>query len=233
LRKGEFGLRRPIFCAVPFAVALLICFVASPAPHTVAATDGYDVVSAEPVMHAGMHLIFDRTAAGASTGSKWHVTVQSASYPKWAEISWVWPRSDGTLPAATIRRINGLERGRTFGPVFGVMDPIDTDNTAPWVSREVLRELRTGKVAYNFKMGNVSLTGILAGDLRVDEEVLFPVDLNGRRVFLPAYKCAKGQLIIWNNMQNPLVLEYRPIGVPLITGVFGWKAESISIGGEV
>jgi len=226
-------LRRPIFCAVPFAVALLICFVASPAPHTVAATDGYDVVSAEPVMHAGMHLIFDRTAAGASTGSKWHVTVQSASYPKWAEISWVWPRSDGTLPAATIRRINGLERGRTFGPVFGVMDPIDTDNTAPWVSREVLRELRTGKVAYNFKMGNVSLTGILAGDLRVDEEVLFPVDLNGRRVFLPAYKCAKGQLIIWNNMQNPLVLEYRPIGVPLITGVFGWKAESISIGGEV
>ena len=226
-------MRRPIFCAVPFAVALLICFVASPAPHTVAATDGYDVVSAEPVMHAGMHLIFDRTAAGASTGSKWHVTVQSASYPKWAEISWVWPRSDGTLPAATIRRINGLERGRTFGPVFGVMDPIDTDNTAPWVSREVLRELRTGKVAYNFKMGNVSLTGILAGDRRVDEEVLFPVDLNGRRVFLPAYKCAKGQLIIWNNMQNPLVLEYRPIGVPLITGVFGWKAESISIGGEV
>ncbi len=226
-------MRRPIFCAVPFAVALLICFVASPAPHTVAATDGYDVVSAEPVMHAGMHLIFDRTAAGASTGSKWHVTVQSASYPKWAEISWVWPRSDDTLPAATIRRINGLERGRTFGPVFGVMDPIDTDNTAPWVSREVLRELRTGKVAYNFKMGNVSLTGILAGDLRVDEEVLFPVDLNGRRVFLPAYKCAKGQLIIWNNMQNPLVLEYRPIGVPLITGVFGWKAESISIGGEV
>jgi len=226
-------LRRSILRVVPFAIVLLLCFVASPAPQAAAASSGYDVVSAEPVMHAGMHLIFDRTAAGASTGSKWHVTVQSASYPKWAEISWVWPRSDGTLPAATIRRINGLERGRTFGPVFGVMDPIDTDNTAPWVSREVLRELRTGKVAYNFKMGNVSLTGILAGDLRVDEEVLFPVDLNGRRVFLPAYKCAKGQLIIWNNMQNPLVLEYRPIGVPLITGVFGWKAESISIGGEV
>jgi len=226
-------LRRPILCVVLFATALLLCFVASPAPQTAAAADGYDVVSAEPVMHAGMHVVFDRTAAGASTGGKWHVTVQSASYPKWVEISWVWPRSDGTLPTATIRRINGLERGRTFGPVFGVRDPIDTDNTAPWVSREVLRELRTGKVAYNFKMGSVSLTGVLAGDLKVDEEVLFPVDLNGRRVFLPAYKCAKGQLTIWNNMQNPLVLEYRPIGVPLITGVFGWKAESMSIGGEV
>jgi hypothetical protein len=114
-----------------------------------------------------------------------------------------------------------------------VRDPIDTDNTAPWVSREVLRELRTGRVAYNFKMGSVSLTGILAGDLNVEEEVLFPVDLNGRRVFLPAYKCARGQLTIWNNMQNPLVLEYRPIGVPLVTGVFGWKAESMSVRGEV
>ena len=226
-------MRRPTLCVVPFAIALLLCFVASPAPQIAAAADGYDVVSAEPVMHAGMHVVFDRTAAGASTGGKWHVTVQSASYPKWVEISWVWPRSDGTLPTATIRRINGLERGRTFGPVFGVRDPIDTDNTAPWVSREVLRELRTGRVAYNFKMGSVSLTGVLAGDLKVDEEVLFPVDLNGRRVFLPAYKCAKGQLTIWNNMQNPLVLEYRPIGVPLITGVFGWKAESVSIRGEV
>jgi hypothetical protein len=29
------------------------------------------------------------------------------------------------------------------------------------------------------------------------------------------------------------VLEYRPIGVPLITGVLGWRAESISIMGEV
>ena len=88
-------------------------------------------------------------------------------------------------------------------------------------------------MAYNFKIKSVSVTGILAGDLKVEEEVLFPVDVNGRRVFLPAYKCAKGQLIIWNNMQNPLVLEYRPIGVPLITGVLGWRAESISIMGEV
>ena len=32
------------------------------------------------MMHGGMHIIFERTAAGASTGSKWHVTVQSVSY---------------------------------------------------------------------------------------------------------------------------------------------------------
>ena len=226
-------MRRPVFWVLSFTIALILCFAAPPAPQVAAATGGYDVINAEPVIHGGMHVIFERTAAGASTGNKWQVTVQSVSYPKWVEISWVWPRSDGTLPAATIRRITGLDRGRTFGPVFGLRDPVDTDSTAPWVSREVLRELRTGKVAYNFKMGSVSLTGILAGDLKVEEEVLFPVDLNGKRVFLPAYKCAKGQLTIWNNMQNPLVLEYRPIGVPLITGVFGWKAESISIRGEV
>ena len=226
-------MKRPVLTVFLFIIVFIVCIAVPPAPQADAATGGYEVISVEPMMHGGMHIIFERTAAGASTGSKWHVTVQSVNYPKWVEISWVWPRSDSTLPAATIRRINGLERGRTFGPVFGVRDPVDTDSTAPWVSREVLRELRTGKVAYNFKMGSVSLTGILAGDLKVEEEVLFPVDLNGRRVFLPAYKCAKGQLTIWNNMQNPLVLEYRPIGVPLITGVFGWRAESISIGGEV
>ncbi len=226
-------MRRPVLWALSFTIALILCFAASPAPQVAAATGGYDVINAEPIIHGGMHMVFERTAAGASTGSKWHVTVQSVSYPKWVEISWVRPKSDGTLPAPTARRITGLDRGRTFGPVFGLNDPVETDSTAPWVSREVLRELRTGKVAYNFKMGSISLTGILAGDLKVEEEVLFPVDLNGRRVFLPAYKCAKGQLTIWNNMQNPLVLEYRPIGVPLITGVLGWKAEYISIGGEV
>ena len=123
-------MKRPVLGIFPFIIALILCFAASPAPQA-AATGGYDVMSAEPAMHAGMHVIFERTAAGASTGGKWHVTVQSVSYPKWVEISWVWPRSDGTLPAATIRRINGLERGRTFGPVFGMRDAIDTDSTAP------------------------------------------------------------------------------------------------------
>ena len=226
-------MRRPILRVLSLAAMFILCLAALAAPVVAVATGEYEVIDAEPVIHGGMHVTFGRTAAGASTGGKWQVTVQSTDYPKWVEISWVWPRSDGTLPASTVRRITGLDRGRTFGPVFGVNDPIDTDNTAPWVSREVLRELRTGKVAYNFKVGNVSLTGILAGDLKVDEEVLFPVELNGRRVFLPALKCAKGQLTIWNNMQHPLGLEYRPIGVPLFTGVFGWKAESISIGGNV
>ncbi len=228
-------MRKSVLWAFAFslAAALIVCLAVPSGPHVAVASDGYDVITAEPAMHVGMHVVFERTLARASTGNKWHITVQSVNYPKWVEISWVWPKSDGTLPAPTTRRINGLERGRTFGPIFGLNDPPETDSTAPWVSREVLRELRTGKVAYNFKMGSVSLTGVLAGDLRVDEEVLFPVELNGKRVFLPAYKCGRGQLIIWNNMQNPLVLEYRPVGLPLITGVFGWKTESISIRGEV
>ncbi|HAI86247.1 MAG TPA: hypothetical protein DCL63_04575 [Firmicutes bacterium] len=228
-------MKKPVLWALAFslAIALVVCLVTPLGSHIAIASDGYDVITAEPALHVGMHVVFERTLARASMGNKWHVTVQSVSYPKWVEISWVWSRSDGSLPASTIRRITGLDRGRTFGPVFGLNDPPETDSTAPWVSREVLRELRTGKVAYSFKMGSVSLAGVLAGDLKVEEEVLFPVDLNGKRVFLPAYKCAKGQLVIWNNMQNPLVLEYRPIGVPLITGVFGWKAETISIRGEV
>jgi predicted metal-dependent RNase len=76
-----------------------------------------------------------------------------------------------------------------------------------------------------------SVTGIFAGDLRVEGETLYPIELNGRQVYIPAYKCGRGQMVVWNNIENPLVLEYKPFGIPLVTGVFGWKAESISIGG--
>lgn len=191
----------------------------------------YEVVRTEYRIHAGMHVSFQRLIGKAATSSKWQVTVQSAQYPKQVEISWVWPRADETVPTPTVRRLTGLERGRTFGPLYGGSDPEETDWTAPWLSREVLRELRTGNVAYNFKMGTFSVTGIFAGDLRSEEEILYPIELNGRRVYVPAYKCARGQIVVWNNIENPLVLKYKPLGIPLITGVFGWKAESISVSG--
>ncbi|MGI6147611.1 MAG: hypothetical protein ACOYEM_09430, partial [Bacillota bacterium] len=115
--------------------------------------------------------------------------------------------------------------------VFGLGDPDETDWTAPWVSREVIRELRTGKVAYNFRTGGWNLSGLFAGDLKVEEEILYPVEINGNRMYLPAFVCGGGQFTVWNNINNPLVLEYRPMGVPLLTNVTGWKAETIFVSG--
>ncbi len=241
--QGEIGLKKRILLALLCLAVMCVLFVeggegawVKAAVPTGASTVGqvpgdYDVVRTEYRIHAGMHVSFRRFIGKASTSSKWQVTVQSAQYPKEIEISWVWPRSDGTTPVPTLRKLTGLERGRTFGPLYGGNDPEQTDWTAPWLSREVLRELRTGKVAYNFKMGTFSVTGIFAGDLRVEGETLYPIELNGRQVYIPAYKCGKGQMVVWNNIENPLVLEYKPFGIPLVTGVFGWKAESISIGG--
>jgi|GEM_PF-513337 hypothetical protein len=238
--QGEIGLKKRVLLALICLTSVCVLCVGPSEAQTVRpmepipvslAPGEYEVVKTEYRIHAGMYVSFRRVIGKAVTDSKWQVTVQSSEYPKWVEIGWVWPRSDGTAPTPTVRKLTGLERGRTFGPLYGGNDPEETDWTAPWLSREVLRELRTGRVAYNFKMGTFSLTGVLADDLRVEEEVLYPIDLNGRRVYLPAYKCAKGQIVVWNNIENPLVLEYKPFGIPLITGVFGWKAEAISVRG--
>lgn len=241
--QGEMGLKTKTLLAVLCLAVMCVLFAgggdgprveAAPSIGASAVSQvpgDYEVVKTEYRIHAGMHVSFQRLIGKATTSSKWQVTVQSAQYPKQVEISWVWPRADETTPTPTARRLTGLERGRTFGPLYGGNDPEETDWTAPWISREVLHELRTGKVAYNFKMGTFSITGVFAGDLRVEEEILYPIELNGRRVYVPAFKCAKGQLVIWNNIENPLVLEYKPFGIPLITGVFGWKAESISVRG--
>lgn len=193
----------------------------------------YEVYKFEPRIYPGMHVTFRRIVSQVVTELEWKVTVQAADFPKSVDIAWVRPKSDGSIGRPVERRTTGLDRGRTFGPIFGINDPETTEWTAPWVSREVIRELRTGGVAYNFRTGNVSLAGLFAGDLKVEEEVLYPIDLNGNRVYLPAFVTGKGQFTIWNNMENPLVLEYRPLGLPVFTGVFGWKAESISIGSGV
>ncbi|MCR4426357.1 MAG: hypothetical protein NUW23_09245 [Firmicutes bacterium] len=202
-------------------------------PVRAGAKEGYEVITSEPAIHAGMFVTFKRIVAHTLTDYEWEVTVQNSRYPDWVEISWVWPRSDGTRPPAKTRSLTSMARGRTFGPIFTQGDRYETDATAPWVSREVLRELRTDRVAYNFRLGTVSLMGIVAVDLRVEEEVLYPIELNGRRVHLPAFKCYNGQLTIWNNLQNPLVLEFRPVGIPVLSSVVGWKAESMSIRGRV
>ncbi|MEA4883187.1 MAG: hypothetical protein VB144_05955 [Clostridia bacterium] len=232
---------RKIACGI--VLLILVCMAggvwvaragaSGPGPAQAPGRYEYEVMTTELPMHSGMYMSFRRTIEHAVTDYTWQVTVHDAKYPDWADIGWVWSLADGSLGPAGTRRLKSLSRGRTFGPNFGQRDPKETDWTAPWVSKEVLHELRTGGVAYNFRVGNLSLTGVFAGDLRVEEEILFPVEVNGKRVYLPAYRCMRGQLTIWNNSQNPLVLEYQPIGIPLITGVFGWKVESISIGGAV
>ena len=35
-------------------------------------------------------------------------------------------------------------------------------------------------------------------------------------------------LVVWNNLNNPLVLEYEPLGIPLITGITGWRVKEIN-----
>ncbi|HEY8464152.1 MAG TPA: hypothetical protein VIM29_09065, partial [Bacillota bacterium] len=66
-----------------------------------------------------------------------------------------------------------------------------------------------------------------ATDLEVKEKVVYPVFINGKPEALHAYKLNKG-LTIWNNLKNPLVLQYEPLGIPLFTSVTGWRLTTIT-----
>ena len=163
---------------------LLIAVAAGTGPSFNAAAQAeYEILRAEPAMRH-MHVVFEDRPDRHEL--EWRVTVLSADYPRTVRISWVRPRTDGSLPASTVRLLTGLEKSRTFGPVFGLGDPDETDWTAPWVSREVIRELRTGKVAYNFRTGGWNLSGLFAGDLKVEEEILYPVEINGNDASPPS-----------------------------------------------
>jgi len=201
--QGEIGLKKRILLALLCLAVMCVLFVeggegarVKAAVPTGASTVGqvpgdYDVVRTEYRIRAGMHVSFRRFIGKASTSSKWQVTVQSAQYPKEIEISWVWPRSDGTTPVPTLRKLTGLERGRTFGPLYGGNDPEQTDWTAPWLSREVLRELRTGKVAYNFKMEPSASLGFLQGICEWKERLCIPLNSMADRCIFRHINAAK------------------------------------------
>ena len=95
---------------------------------------------------------------------------------------------------------------------------------------EVIRELRTGKVAYNPHRRVEPVRPVLQATLRWKRRYS-TLRRSTATDDLPAFVCGGGQFTVWNNINNPLVLEYRPMGVPLLTNVTGWKAETIFVSG--
>lgn len=210
------------------ALVMAIIMAALIASVSLGAAADYEVFRGQPDIHVGMNVGFRRLIAQASTDYVWQVTVQTVR-PQYIEFSWTGSSMDRPMPPPKVRRVVGMARSRTFGPNFGNRDYEETDTTAPWLSREVFRELRDNKTAYNYWIGSFSLAGVVAMDLKVGEEMLYPVELNGRRVYLPAIKTSNGQFTVWNNLNNPLVLEFKPFGIPLVTGMVGWRVETMSV----
>jgi len=156
----------------------------------------------------------------------WYLTVVKNSFPESLTYTWTRPEKDGANSSGT-RILTDLKYSRDFNPWFKNDESKATDDTAPWISQEVLKELRDTGVARNFREGGTGAINWAATSLKVQEKIIFPLLINGKPEAVHGLKLNKG-LVVWNNLNNPLILEYRPLGIPLITGITGWKVTEIN-----
>ncbi len=151
----------------------------------------------------------------------WEMTIVKASFPDSVTYTWLRPQKDGKDWKGT-RILLDLKTSRNFNPWYKKDESKATADTSPWISQQVLKELRERGRADNFREGGTGALNWAAVDLAVKDRIVFPVLLNGKPEALHAFKLNKG-LTIWNNPNNPLILEYEPLGIPLFTSVVGWK----------
>lgn len=156
----------------------------------------------------------------------WRLTVVKNSFPESLTYTWTRPDDEGGETSGT-RILTDLKYSRDFNPWFKDDESKATNATAPWISQEVLKELRQNGEAPNFREGGTGAINWAATSLIVKEKVIFPLLINGKPEAVHGLKLNKG-MIVWNNLNNPLILEYKPLGIPLVTGLTGWKVTEIN-----
>lgn len=177
-------------------------------------------------IRSGMKLSFHYILAHVEQkGRTWSLIVNKASFPD--SISYTWTRPHKDEPLTGNRTLNDLKSSREFNPWFKKDESKTTDDTAPWISLQVLKELQEQEKTEKFREGGSGAINWAACDLKVKEKTIFPVYINGKPEALHAFRVNKG-FIIWNNPKNPLVLQYEPLGIPIITSVTGWKLTAIN-----
>jgi hypothetical protein len=154
----------------------------------------------------------------------WKITVMKAAFPE--SLTYTWVRTGKGKQTNGSRILTDLQASRDFNPRFKNNELISTAETAPWLSVRILKEIREDGAAANFREGGSGAANWRATTLKNIEKIIFPVYLNGKPEALHAFRVSRG-MIVWNNPQNPLVLEYEPLGIPLVTNVTGWKLTAI------
>lgn len=176
-------------------------------------------------LQSGMKLKFRYIIARMEQKDKtWEVEILRNSFPQ--SLTYKWLRPEKEKENSGTRILTDLKLSRDFNPFFKSGESKATSDTAPWLSVQILSELREKGEADNFREGGSGALNWAATALKVDEAVIYPVTINGKATALNALRLNKG-LVVWNNMQNPLILEYKPLSVPLITSITGWKLISI------
>jgi hypothetical protein len=156
----------------------------------------------------------------------WTISVTKGTYPDTVFYGWSRPQKDGVIWTGN-RILTDLRFSRDFNPFFKRDEHKSTKDTAPWLSLQIMKELREVGLADNFREGGTGAVNWAAVTLTVKEKVIFPVYINGKAEALHALRLSKG-IVVWNNIHNPLVLEYEPLGVPLFTSITGWKVTKLN-----
>lgn len=177
-------------------------------------------------IQSGMKLKFRYIIARMEQKDKtWEVNIVRNSFPQ--SLTYKWLRPEKEKKNSGTRILTDLKLSRDFNPFFKSGESKATSDTAPWLSVQILSELREKGEADNFREGGSGALNWAATSLKVSEQVIYPVTINGKAEALHALRLNKG-LVVWNNIQNPLILEYKPLSVPLITSITGWKLVSIN-----
>lgn len=177
-------------------------------------------------IRSGMKLTFNSIIAHVERKEHpWDIVITKETFPDSLSYTWTRPQKKDTLTGT--RTLSDLKTSRNFNPWFRNNESKSTTDTAPWISVQVLRELQEKGSADNFREGGSGAVNWRASDLVVKEKIIFPVFINGKPEALHAYRVNKG-IVVWNNLKNPLVLEYEPLGIPIFTGVTGWRLTAIN-----
>ncbi len=204
---------------IPVMLALFNFISITPATVAETVEDFYPI-------RTGMRLTFMYVFGHIPQKEKlWHLTVVKNTFPESLTYTWIRPSDEGETSGTRI--LTDLKYSRDFNPWYKKDESKATNDTAPWISQEVLKELREKEAARNFQEGGTGAINWLATSLKVKEKVVFPLIINGKPEAVHALKLNKG-LIVWNNLNNPLVLEYEPLGIPVLTGITGWKITEIN-----
>ncbi len=204
-----------------FLVFMTLLVIAAADPGLIRAEQDYSPV--RPQLHVKFHYIFAHIEQKAST---WELTVVKSSFPDSITYTWLRPQKEREDWKGS-RILLDLKNSKNFNPWYTNGETKATTDTAPWLSQMVLTELRNKGRSETFKEGGSGALNWAAADLTVKEKVIFPVILNGKPEALNAFKLNKG-ITVWNNLNNPLVLQYEPLAVPLFTSVTGWKVVEIN-----
>lgn len=171
-------------------------------------------------LEKGMKLHFRLMVVRLMLNHSWDMVIEEVSaFPDPIAYSFV-----GTLASPSVqvikRTLTTLKDSRKFMPITIAAEE---NETVPWVSSAVFHDLKTRGRAENFYMGGFTMGGRIPTTLTLVRESPLVLTMEENRVqviTLEAETATGDRFWILADPENPLVVKFQPIGVP-VPGAFG------------